>query len=414
VLTGRAWAVIAGGTVLWLASRLLGNPDLHMVSLGFFALIPLAALLVRFMRHDLTAVRRLSTRRAFPGTRVRVEIEVRNTGGRRTAMLLVEDTIPPSLGPPSRGVLGEVRPGTRQTISYELTPRARGRYAIGPLAVLVTDPFDLVRKRIVFDVRHDLIVYPEVEDIGGRRPATPLGGAGESSTRQLFRAAEDFYTMRAYEEGDDLRRIHWPSVARTGELMIRQDEAARRAAASVLLDNRGTAFGNERAAFERAVSAAASIGTFYLRTGFRLRLALADRAPSVVEVDRFLEILALARPARERQLSPTLTRLAAGTAGGGALVVVTHVPEPAETAALTRLTTAGGSKIAILVAHWDPDQLTLAARRQWERPLEIARNSLGRAGWRVMVLHPNERIGDVWPRRPARSPLGIVGSSFSR
>lgn len=411
MLTGRAWAVIASGVVLWLASRLLGNPDLHMVSFGFLALIPLAALLVRSMRHDLTAVRRLSTRRAFPGTRVRVEIEVRNTGGRRTAMLLVEDRIPSTLGPPSRGVLGEIRPGARRTFTYELTPRSRGRYAIGPLAVLVTDPFDLVRKRIEFDVQHDLVVYPEVDDIQGRRPASPLGGAGESTTRQLFRAAEEFYTMRAYEEGDDLRRIHWPSVARTGELMIRQDEAARRAAASVFLDNRASGLGGQRAAFEQGVSAAASVGAFYLRTGFRLRLAMADRAPGVVEVDRFLEILALARPARERQITPILTRLAAASAGGGALVVVTHVPDAAETAAFTHLTTAAGSKLAILVTSWDPEDLTIGARHERERGLEMARNSLGRAGWDVLVIRPKERLGDVWPRRPVRSPLSIARSS---
>jgi uncharacterized protein (DUF58 family) len=411
VLTGRAWAVITGGVVLWIASRLLGNPDLHMVSLGLLGLIPLAALLVRFMRHDLTAVRRLSTRRAFPGTRVRVEIEVRNTGGRRTAMLLVEDTVPTTLGPPSRGVLGEIRPGARRTFTYELTARSRGRYAIGPLAVLVTDPFDLVRKRIEFGVQHDVIVYPEVQDIPGGRPSSPLGGAGESTSRQLFRSAEEFYTMRAYEEGDDLRRIHWPSVARTGELMIRQDEAARRAAASVLLDNRAAGLGGHRQAFEQGVSAAASVGAFYLRTGFRLRLAMADRAPDVVEVDRFLESLALARPSPERQITPILTKLAAASAGGGALVVVTHVPDPAETAAFTRLTTAAGSKLAILVTAWDPEELTIGARHDRERELERARNSLGRAGWDVLVIRPTQRLGDVWPRRPARSPLAIARSS---
>jgi hypothetical protein len=71
-----------------------------MVAFGMLALVPLGALLVRFMTHDLSAVRRMSTRRALPGTRVRVEIEVRNMGERRTAMLLVEDQVPPSLGVP--------------------------------------------------------------------------------------------------------------------------------------------------------------------------------------------------------------------------------------------------------------------------------------------------------------------------
>jgi uncharacterized protein (DUF58 family) len=411
VLTGRAWAVLASGLALWLTSRLLGTPDVHMVAVGLLALIPFAAVLVRFMRHDLTAVRRLSTRRAFPGTRVNVEIEVRNLGKRRTAMLLIEDRVPSSVGPPARGVLGEIRAGTRGHVRYELTPRARGRYRVGPLSVLVSDPFDLVRKRIDFDVHHDLVVFPEIESIASRRPATPLGGAGEASTRQLYRAAEEFYTMRAYEEGDDLRRIHWPSVARTGELMIRQDESAHRAAASVFLDNRSSGLGGGGPAFERAVSAAASIGALYLRTGFRVRLATADRPPTVMDLDRFLETLALARPSRAHQVTPTLQRLAASSSGAGALVVVTHVPDAAAIAALTRLTTGGGSKIAVLVRPHEPDDLTIGARHQLETALQAARGSLGRAGWEVIPLRPNERLEEAWPRRRGRSPMAIAGSS---
>ena len=50
--------------------------------------------------------------------------------------------------------------------------------------------------------------------------------------------------MRGYQEGDDLRRIHWPSVARTGDLMIRQDEASRRASGLIYLDSRGSMLGS--------------------------------------------------------------------------------------------------------------------------------------------------------------------------
>lgn len=410
MLTGRAWAVLASGGLLWVTSRLLGTPDLHMVSVGLLALVPLAALLVRFMRHDLAAVRRLSTRRAFAGTRVHVELEVRNVGRRRTAMLLVEDHLPSSLGPVARGVLGEIRAGTRQQMAYEITPRSRGRYGIGPLGVLVADPFDLVRKRIEFDLRHDLVVFPEIESIPTRRPSTPLGGTGEASTRQLFRAAEEFYTMRAYEEGDDLRRIHWPSVARTGELMIRQDESSHRAAAAVFLDNRSSGLGGSGPAFERAVSAAASVGSHYLRTGYRLRLATADQPPMVMEFDRFLETLALARPSRTPQITPTLMRLASASSGGGALVIVTHVPDASAIAALSRLE-ASGSKIAVLVQRHDADELTIGPRHELERSLQAALRSLTRAGWEVIPLRPNERLGDAWPRRRGRSPLATAGSS---
>ena len=410
MLTGRAWAVLATGGLMWLVSRVLGVADLHMAAVGLLALVPLAALLVRFVRHDLTAVRRLSTRRAFPGARVSVEIEVRNSGRRRTAMLLMEDRLSPSLGGSARGVLGEVRPGVRSRVSYEITPRSRGRFGIGPLTVFVTDPFDLVRRRIEFDVHHDIIVYPRIEEIGSERPSAPLGGAGEASTPQLFLAAEEFYTMREYEEGDDLRRIHWPSVARTGELMIRQDEAARRAAAAVFLDNRDAGLGGNRDAFERAVSAAASIGALYLRTGFRLRMATVDQMPSVVELDRFLETLALARPSRGGHITPSLTRLAGASTGGGALVVVTHVLDPPDIAVLTRLAPPGVSKLAVLVTAQEPDELPIGPRHEMDRNVEAARTALARAGWNVIVFRPNERLGDAWPRRQARRPLTTAGS----
>ena len=44
--------------------------------------------------------------------------------------------------------------------------------------------------------------------------------------------------MRQYQQGDDLRRIHWPSVARSGDLMIRQDESSRRSNALLFVDTR--------------------------------------------------------------------------------------------------------------------------------------------------------------------------------
>ena len=100
-------------------------------------------------------------------------------------------------------------------------------------------PFALVRQRLEFDEREEeLIVTPEIEDLTGTPDAAFGANVGASRTRNLFRTGEEYYTMRQYHEGDDLRRIHWPSVARTGELMIRQDESSRRANGLVFLDSR--------------------------------------------------------------------------------------------------------------------------------------------------------------------------------
>ena len=68
---------------------------------------------------------------------------------------------------------------------------------------------------------------------------------------------DEFLTLREYELGDDLRRVHWRSTARTGELMIRQDEARWRSRAAVVLDVHPD--GHDDESFEVAVEAAASV-----------------------------------------------------------------------------------------------------------------------------------------------------------
>ena len=68
---------------------------------------------------------------------------------------------------------------------------------------------------------------------------------------------DEFLTLREYELGDDLRRVHWRSTARTGELMIRQDEARWRSRAAVVLDVQPG--GHDAESFEVAVEAAASV-----------------------------------------------------------------------------------------------------------------------------------------------------------
>src|SRR5437016_9565302 len=115
-------------------------------------------------------------------------------------------------------------------------------------------------------------------------------GTGESSVRHLQHSAAEFYTMREYVTGDDLRRIHWPSVARTGQLMIRQDETTRRSAATLFLDNRTLALGSVGSpGFERAVSIAATMGRGLLRAGFSVRLSTVDTAPEPMGEETLLE-----------------------------------------------------------------------------------------------------------------------------
>ncbi|HWC32478.1 MAG TPA: DUF58 domain-containing protein [Actinomycetota bacterium] len=396
MLTARAAAVLTGATLLWLGSRVVGSAEIHIVAVGLLALLVLAVLVMRSLPRDLRATRRISTPRAFPGARVRVDVDVENRGGLRTSLVLLEDRLPASLGPPARAVLPSVPAQGSERFSYHVTCRTRGRHVIGPLSASISDPFDLVRRQLRFTERHELVVYPEVEDLDRALVPAPPGGRGDSRSRQLFRTGEDFYTMRAYEVGDDLRRIHWPSVARTGELMIRQEQAARPAVIALFVDTRRRGLAATPEAFERGVSAAASVGELYVRSGYGVRLATSETPPRTLARPELLEALAVLDPTRGHALSPGLERLRVFASGGSTLVVVTHVPDAAETATLVRSGAGFPKRIAVLVHPRDRAALSPNERSATAERAEGVRISLARSGWDVVTVEPSERLAGRW------------------
>ncbi len=100
---------------------------------------------------------------------------------------------------------------------------------------------------------------------------------------------DDDVIPRAYRNGDELRRVHWRSTARYGELMVRREEQRWQDRAVLLLDSRRSAHtgSGPSSSFEFAVSAAASVGVHLARQGLDGHL-LTDSWPAgrVVDVRR--------------------------------------------------------------------------------------------------------------------------------
>ncbi len=410
--SGRGVLVFAAGIGLWVAARLAGSPVLHMVAVGFIVLPFAAALFVRWSRLRLRLRRRLSDQRVAPGQRVTVELEIENESPAWTSFLLLEDRVPAALGRAARLVVAGIRPRGRQRATYSLAAQARGRYTLGPLTVDVSDPFALTKLQVEFDHRDDLVVTPEVEHLEAGL-ASPFGvTSGVSRARHLFRTGDEFYTMRPYQEGDDLRRIHWPSVARSGQLMIRQDESTRRSTAVIFLDTRETAVGrNHSPSFEKCVSAAASIGVLLARYGFSLRLATSHIPATPATEEHLLEVLAAVGHHTDRALSTGLTHLRSVAAGDTTLVAVTAPPQPPELTSLIRAGVVFGPKIAILVYPTDPAALPPNRQAQLEGRASSARLSLSRSGWNVLILPPTGRLRDVWQQQSKDLRPALTGSS---
>jgi uncharacterized protein (DUF58 family) len=150
---------------------------------------------------------------------------------------------------------------------------------------------------------------------------------------------EDFYALRAYQQGDDLRRVHWPSTARRDEIMIRQNEVPWQGRATIVLDLRARL--HTDASLEAAVSAAASVITACWQHGSVVRLVTTDGVDSgfgsgANHLEVLLARLAVLGPAGDG--GPGLDTLGPNrTVDGGVAVVTTSAIDPADLDRLTRL-----------------------------------------------------------------------------
>jgi uncharacterized protein (DUF58 family) len=256
---------------------------------------------------------------------------------------------------------------------------------------------------VIVEGRDELVVTPEIEDLRAPADAASSTSVGNARSRQLLRSGEEYYTMRGYQEGDDLRRIHWPSVARTGTLMIRQDEASRRAGGLLYVDSREAMLGPTGSpAFERAVSCAASIGALFARNGYALSLG-ADESPiRTVTEERFLDLLAGLAHGRSRSLARTLTELRHAGSSDTSLVFLGAPLPPQELPQLVRAGGSFGPKLAVLVHPVEPGDAPSNRRTQLESRATQSQLSLVRAGWDVVILSPSTRLRERWHTPRAR------------
>ncbi|MEU6522235.1 DUF58 domain-containing protein [Streptomyces sp. NPDC046924] len=281
-LTTRGRSFLAAGVAATVCAYVLGQSDLLRVGL-LLAVLPLmcAGVLYR-TRHRVAGSRRLSPARVPAGSEARVHLRMDNVSRMPTGLLMLQDRVPYVLGPRPRFVLDRMEAGGRREVSYRVRSDLRGRYPLGPLQLRLSDPFGMCELTRSFSTYDTLTVIPRVEPLPPVRLSGEAKGHGDGRQRSLALAGEDDVIPRGYRHGDDLRRVHWRSTARYGELMVRREEQPQRARCTVLLDTRAVAYdgAGPDSAFEWAVSGAASVLMHMLERGFSVRL-LTDTGDSV-------------------------------------------------------------------------------------------------------------------------------------
>jgi uncharacterized protein (DUF58 family) len=115
--------------------------------------------------------------------------------------------------------------------------------------------------------------------------------------------------VRDYRVGDDLRRVHWRSTARTGSLMVRREEQPWQSRCTLFIDNRARVHRGQgpHSSLERAVTAAASIAVHLTAHGYQVRLVSA-LGEEIEHAWHDGDIAATARPLLERlAVLPTIS-----------------------------------------------------------------------------------------------------------
>jgi uncharacterized protein (DUF58 family) len=380
----------------------LGQRDLLRVGV-FLLVLPLVAVaVVARTRYRLACTRRLDPARVEAGANATVRLHLENVSRLPSGVLLMEDALPYALGGRPRFVLDKVEPQGARDVSYPVRSDVRGRYRVGPLAVRLTDPFGLCELQRSFATADDLVVTPVVSPL----PPVRLGGdwaaGGETSARAVASSGSDDIATREYRHGDDLRRVHWRSTARTGELMVRREEQPFQSRATLLLDGRAGAHRGDGPAssFEWAVSATASAAVSLARAGFGLQLLREDGTalgPDGVPLTEslLLESLAVVDTARSADLDGAVTRLRGGV--GGVLVAVLGALEAAEAEKLARLRAGSSGCVAVLIDTGSWSAGGAAARERSAQRYDQTAGLLRGAGWRVLPVSYGTTLASVWP-----------------
>lgn len=353
-LTERGWAATGTGLALIVLWFLFGE-----VELGIAALLLLGAVgggIIFLARHDprIGVARRTGPAAVHEGDHASVTLRLTNRG-RSLRQITVTDEVG-GLGTAEFATAG-LATGREVTAAYRVLCRPRGVYSIGPASITVSDPLGLTSISLRAGTVDTLVVYPAVEDLNGL-PGVPGRHLAVNARRPEHsqRGGEDFYTLREYQQGDDLRRVHWPSSARRDRLMIRQLETPWQARSLVFLDVRAEAYPDDRS-FEAAVSGAASATRHLLNNAFETEVwtgspsgALAHKPDSYALA---MERLARVEPHPGVDMTAVATRLR-NRAGGGMLVMVTGEPDD-HLLGLTRVLAADFPTAVLLVSADSPD-----------------------------------------------------------
>lgn len=398
-LTPRGRGFMTAGLAALLCGVVLSERDLVAIGVVLVALPIAVAMWLTSGSDQLDVHRSLSRQQAETGQPVEIELRITgiNSGSRRT---LVREVLPYALGTSPRFTIGSIRGREAAVAPYVVRSELRGRYTVGPTTLITTDPFGLLSRRTELGGTDRIVITPRPDPLGGTEVNAGDGHhAGDFHPRSFIGGAATDVTVREYRRGDDLRRVHWPSTAHAGSLMVRREERPRQTACTLLIDNRLDAHrgSGSRSSLEHTIRAAASVAIHLIGLGCRIHaydaagLTLLDESDDEQQsmaAEEILTALALLPGTQRTGLTDDWSR----HTDGSFVVAVLGVLGEHDLGLLTRAGRNATDRLALTIDAESWAAGPSAADGPRVDPVEQLRAS----GWRATTMTPQTRIADAW------------------
>ncbi|GEM_PF-4606924 len=219
-LTGGGRAALVLGVLAWGAAFALSSVTAALVAAAVSLAFAYALATLRPPRVEVE--RKVERARYQEGERVSETLTLRVVSPRAFSASVEERASPGLVSPDARwrARLRSREPHVR-TLAWEA--RTWGAKTLGPLTVVVQDPLHLLELEVVEGVGQPLRVIPSVHSLGKFRPraGNPEPALGVHSVSKPGDGFE-FFALREYQPGDNIRRINWKASARSSSTVVNQ------------------------------------------------------------------------------------------------------------------------------------------------------------------------------------------------
>ncbi|NLE43161.1 MAG: DUF58 domain-containing protein [Chloroflexi bacterium] len=426
----RAWGVLIAG-LLGLTAALITGRDLYFyiayLSLG--ALI-VCALWVWSAVRSVGLSRRTSSTHSQVGRPFEEYFTLRNSSWLPKLWLVVHDDsdVP---GYSASRVVHNLGPQREFSWTGRVICEKRGRFRLGPMAISSSDPLGLFELRRELPRTSSVLIYPATVPLR-RLPQLPgyLPG-GDSLRRRTHDVTANASGVRDYLPGDGFNRVHWRSTARKDRLIVKEFELDPMLDTWIFLDmhhevhvrvnldesevalRRHASLWRQLARVdldpsteEYAVTAAASLAQFLIRSGRSVGMVAYGQAREIIQPDRgerqlgkILEALAALRAVGKTPFEDVLSGDGRRPSRGSTIIAISPSVSLMWAHATLFLDRSAIRFVNVLV-----DAASFGGRGD----ASTVRDALRSTGWPVITLHRDDSLEEVLSANASPSEAGLV------